>query len=221
MSQIGIADDGERPLPRGRKGLATRSAVVDAAREVFIRDGFLGARIRDICKRAGVANGTFYTYFTDKDAVFDAVIEAAEEQMLHQPHLAEHQSGAGPVAMVEAANRAYLESYRENAGIMALLYQVAAINEHHRDVLRKRGEAFFRRNAKSIKRMQAEGLADPELDPYQAARALSSMVSRVAHGTYVLGEEAPLEVLVQTLTRLWVNALRLPDDEVAKLSDVG
>jgi hypothetical protein len=61
-----------------------------------------------------------------------------------------------------------------------------------------------------IARLQGEGLADPELDPYMTSLALSSMVSRVAYTVYVLGDEIPLEKLVKTLSRLWASALRIP-----------
>ena len=44
-----------------------------------------------------------------------------------------------------------------------------------------------------------------------SARALSAMVGRMAHSVYVLGDDVEREALVQTLTRLWANALRLPD----------
>ncbi len=55
-----------------------------------------------------------------------------------------------------------------------------------------------------------KGLADPKLDAYQAARALSAMVSRLAYNTFCMDEEEmPIDTLVKTCTRLWANALRL------------
>ena len=50
---------------------------------MFERDGFLDARITDITGEAGVAAGTFYTYFTSKEDVFAAVMEEVNEEMLH------------------------------------------------------------------------------------------------------------------------------------------
>lgn len=202
---------GKTQEPSTRRGIERRESLLAAARKVFERDGYIAARITDICDAAGVASGTFYTYFADKEEAFDAVFAAAEEEMLH-PHLSEQAVGGGPRAKIEAANRGYLLSYRRNAKLMAVINQVAAVNDHYRDLMRKRSEAFARRNARSIERLQAEGLADPSLDPYQASRALSAMVSRTAFTTYVLGEQVPLEVLVRTLTDLWVNALRIPPD---------
>jgi AcrR family transcriptional regulator len=196
------------PQPASRRGRATRATLVAAARTVFERDGFLDARIVDIAAAAGVATGTFYTYFGDKEAAFAAVMDEVTEEMLH-PILAEHRIEGDPVATIEQTHRAYLESYRHNARLMALMEQVATIDDDFRELRRRRAIEFSRRNARLIARLQKQGLADPELDPYLASSALSSMVSRMAYTTYVLGEEVSLERLIATLTRLWASALCL------------
>jgi AcrR family transcriptional regulator len=193
--------------PRSARGQATRGVLIDAARAVFERDGFLDARIVDIAAEAGVATGSFYTYFKDKNGAFAAVMEQVNEEMLH-PLLSEKFDH--PVETIEGANRAYLKSYRRNARLMGLMEQVATIDDDFRQVRRRRANDFSKRNARLIARLQSEGLADPELDPYMTSLALSSMVSRVAYTVYVLGDEIPLEKLVKTLSRLWASALRIP-----------
>jgi hypothetical protein len=114
------------------------------------------------------------------------------------------------VAVIEAANRAYLEAYRRNARLMALLEQVATVDEGFRELRRRRSEAFLARNARAVRRLQRAGLADPDLDPDLASLALSTMVSRSAYAAFVLGTPpADVEQLAATLTRLWVNGLRI------------
>jgi AcrR family transcriptional regulator len=194
--------------PLTDRGLGTRRAILAGARRVFERDGLLAAKITDIAEEAGVATGSFYTYFRDKDDVFAQILEETREEMLH-PDLPEDSSDQGPTATIEAANRAYLLAYRKNARLMGLMNEAAAVDERYRKLLIKRGEAFVKRNAASIARLQEEGLADPGLDPYEASRALSNMVSRTAYLTFVLGQRTPFEKLVETLTRLWVGALRI------------
>jgi AcrR family transcriptional regulator len=198
-----------RELPRTARGVRTRAALVTAARTVFERDGYLNARLTDITAEAKCSTGSFYTYFTNKEEIFAAVLEEAQEEMLH-PHVREVAGSEDPVAVIEASNRAYLVAYKRNAKLMRLLEQVATIDDDVRDLRRRRGAAFAERNARSIRDLQARGLADPELDPLVAARALSAMVGRMANAVYVLGDHVPFEELVATLTRLWANALRLP-----------
>lgn len=53
---------------------ATRSAILEAAEEVFARDGIERARIDAIAAHAGVSVGTIYNHIGDRDAVFTAVL---------------------------------------------------------------------------------------------------------------------------------------------------
>jgi AcrR family transcriptional regulator len=197
-----------REPPRTARGARTRAALVTAARTVFERDGYLNARLTDIAAEAGSATGSFYTYFSNKQEVFAAVLAEVQDEMLH-PHVREMTDSDDPVALIEAANRAYLLAYRRNAALMRLLEQVASVDDDVRELRRRRALAFVERNARSIRDLQARGLADPDLDPELAASALSGMVGRMAYSNYVLGEAWELEDLVATLTRLWANALRM------------
>jgi AcrR family transcriptional regulator len=195
--------------PVSARGTRTRAALIEAAREVFERDGFPDARITDITARAGVAAGSFYTYFTGKEEILEAVLADVEEEMLH-PRLRVLADGENPVAVIEAANRAYLIAYRRNARLMALLEQVSLVDERFRRLRLARARAFSDRNARALVALQRQGVADPRLDPRLAARALSAMVSRIAYLRYVQGfGQESLEALVATLTQLWVGALGL------------
>jgi AcrR family transcriptional regulator len=204
-----------REPPATERGLRTRAALVAAARKVFERDGYLNARLIDITRAANCSAGTFYTYFSGKEEVFAAVLEVAQEDMLHpgMPHVA---GDDDPAAVIEASNRAYLKAYKRNSKLMGLLEQVANIDPEFRELRSSRANAFVRRNARSIAKLQAKGQADPDLDPLLASRALSAMISRIAFGHFVTGEDrddtpmATEEDLVQIATRLWVNALRIP-----------
>jgi AcrR family transcriptional regulator len=188
-----------------------RAALVGAARRVFERDGYVRARITDIADEAGVAHGSFYSHFDGKPAIFAAVMAEVEEEMLHPGPVL---TAGDPVAVIEAANRAYLEAYQRNARLMALLEQVATVDESFRELRRKRSAAFLDRNARAVRRLQQAGLADPGLDADLTSLALSTMVSRSAYAAFVLETPpADSEALAATLTRLWVNALRIPTEE--------
>jgi AcrR family transcriptional regulator len=197
--------------PRRADAERNRAALVRAARLVFEQDGYVRARITDIADEAGVAHGSFYSHFDGKPAIFAAVMAEVEEEMLHPgPAL----TAGDPVAVIEAANLAYLEAYRRNARLMALLEQVAAVDDDFRELRRRRSETFLARNARAVRRLQRAGLADPDLDPDLTSLALSTMVSRSAYAAFVLGT-APADVgpLAATLTRLWVNALRIRTEQ--------
>jgi AcrR family transcriptional regulator len=62
--------------PRGRaeKSAARREAVLAAALDEFSARGFAATRIDDVARRAGVAKGTIYLYFRDKEELFQELV---------------------------------------------------------------------------------------------------------------------------------------------------
>jgi AcrR family transcriptional regulator len=60
--------------PRQAKSAARRSAILDAALDEFSARGFEAARLDDVANRAGVAKGTIYLYFADKESLFQELI---------------------------------------------------------------------------------------------------------------------------------------------------
>lgn len=200
---------GEVRMATSKRGIATRRALMDAGRRVFERDGFLDAKIADIAAQAGVAVGSFYTHFETKEDLLAAVIEETTAMMLY-PSMGSEGARGEPIDTIEKANRAYLDAYQEHAALMRVFEEVAAISDRFRTMREERARAFHNRNARAIRRLQASGLADPELDPRAASIALSTMVSRLAYAVFALGTIAiEPDVLLQTVTRLWVNGLGL------------
>jgi AcrR family transcriptional regulator len=205
------ARDGASTAPLTARGLRTRAALVAAARAVFERDGYLGAKIADIAVGAQTSHGTFYTYFSDKEEVFAAVVRDLREEIMDTGLTA----GVGeyldrdPFEAIEATIRAYLDAYRRNARIMAIIEQVSTFNDAMREAMHERVMAFVTRAASSIRRLQERGLADRELEPFSTALALSAMVSKFAYLCFVQGEDVGGEQAVTTLTRMWAGALGL------------
>jgi len=68
------------PLPRSgarkERRAARREAILSAALDEFSLRGFEAARLDDVAKRAGVAKGTIYLYFRDKESLFQELIRA-------------------------------------------------------------------------------------------------------------------------------------------------
>src|SRR5271169_2033976 len=68
------------PQPRSgvrkERSAARREAILSAALDEFSSRGFEAARLDDVAKRAGVAKGTIYLYFRDKESLFQELIRA-------------------------------------------------------------------------------------------------------------------------------------------------
>ncbi|MFG2003554.1 TetR/AcrR family transcriptional regulator [Spirillospora sp. NPDC048911] len=60
---------------------ATTAALVAAARELFVQDGFAGTSLGAICDKAGVTRGAFYHHFNNKEEIFREVYAADQEDL--------------------------------------------------------------------------------------------------------------------------------------------
>ncbi len=63
--------------PRRRLKEARPAQLIAAAFEVFAEKGFAATRLEDVARRAGLAKGTAYLYFSNKEALFKAAIREA------------------------------------------------------------------------------------------------------------------------------------------------
>lgn len=93
---------------------ATTAALVAAARELFVAEGFAGTSLGAICDRAGVTRGAFYHHFENKEQIFREVYAAEQKELgavVRRAFLAERDPWDGLVA----GSRAMLEASLEPA----------------------------------------------------------------------------------------------------------
>jgi len=62
---------------RAARAAERRSSIIDAALDEFTARGFAATRLDDVAKRAGVAKGTIYLHFADKEALFQELLRSA------------------------------------------------------------------------------------------------------------------------------------------------
>jgi AcrR family transcriptional regulator len=207
---------GPPALPTTERGRRMRARLLAAAREVFERDGFLAARVTDISAAAGVAHGSFYTYFGSKTAVFRALVAETMDDLYAS--MATRGEGGPPdgspaevaVHRIDQANHRFVAMYRQNTALMALFEQVTTFDPEVRAQRQAARERNVGRVRHSIEQLQRDGLVAADLDAEYAAHALVAMVNGAVHYWLVLDGDFEEERLVATLTRLWAQALGLP-----------
>jgi AcrR family transcriptional regulator len=203
--------DEVRTAPRSAKGMRTRARLLDAAKQVFERDGFLEARIVDIAETADIAPGSFYHYFDSKQEIFREVAAAQEERLTAPPdELTAVRPDTSPWERIRSANRLYLQRYRDEAALMGVIEQVSRYDPEVNAARMTTMKHFVERAERAIRRLQREGLADRRIKPSVAADALGAMVARFAELWLVQGyRDYDFDDAVDQLTILWGNALGL------------
>nr|WP_249779389.1 TetR/AcrR family transcriptional regulator [Bradyrhizobium sediminis] len=74
------------PANRAERAAERRAAIVEAALDEFIARGFTATRLDDVARRAGVAKGTIYLHFKDKESMFEELIRTALVPMINRLH---------------------------------------------------------------------------------------------------------------------------------------
>lgn len=85
-----------------------RRAILDAAREAFVHDGYEAVSMRMLAERIGCSHPALYLHFKDKREIFDAIVDESFAQ-LEAALRAMKVSGNDPVRRIRKAGRAYVE----------------------------------------------------------------------------------------------------------------
>ena len=99
-----------------------REAILRAATCVFAEKGFFNSKVADIAKEAGVADGTVYLYFKNKDDVLHSVFDRAMDKFI-----AEGRRELASIAKPEDKLRRIAELHLERLGAdrgLAIVFQV-------------------------------------------------------------------------------------------------
>lgn len=115
-----VAQASEGKAPRTERGRKTLRAILDAAAAEFGEKGFHEGSISAITRRAGVALGSFYTYFDSKDAVFRALVQDMSGQVRDYvtPRL---QDAADALDVERTGLQAFLEFVRAHKEVYRII----------------------------------------------------------------------------------------------------
>lgn len=131
----------KRPKQTRFSSAERRESILEAARSVFVRQGYSGARTKEIAIEAGINEALIYRHFQSKEELFDsAVIEPLERWMANYQHLGEGIPRAASIAeRLDLLQRTAVEFMREVESVLPLLGIALFGSEGHgSDFYRKR-----------------------------------------------------------------------------------
>lgn len=189
-AQIGLDRE-----PRTARGRRTQRAVLDAATAEFGEKGFHESSIVSITARAGVALGTFYTYFESKEALFRALVSDM----------------SGRVRDVVAPAVAQTSSVLDGESVAFATF--LAFAREHKEIYRIIDEAEF--VAPEAWRLHYEGAAARIVQRLRAGQARGEVTGPIdeAHGWAIMGMNVFLGL------RYGVQQTERPLDEIAEIAN--
>ncbi len=99
---------------------AKRTAMMQAAVQVFAEKGYHAATVRDVVNQAGVAIGTFYFYFPDKETLFVYLYEETADFLMQTLQQAVNQQ-TDPAQQIASGVQAYVSLAVYEPSIVQLL----------------------------------------------------------------------------------------------------
>jgi AcrR family transcriptional regulator len=108
------------------KGQSTREHLLDAARELFARDGYDATSIEAVLRRSSVSRGSLYHHFPDKKALFEAVLVRVQAEVIEFTIKAGKGSADG-IEALKAGCVAWIKLAREPGVSRILLFDAPSV----------------------------------------------------------------------------------------------
>lgn len=87
----------------------TRSEIVKAAQDIFVRDGFEGFSMRNLARAVGYSPAAIYLQFTNKEELFDVLVEEAFVHLHEALSVLVKERGKDPVQQLKRGLRLYVK----------------------------------------------------------------------------------------------------------------
>jgi len=180
----------EDALPNESKGARTKRRLLEAAEKVLGEYGYHDASIVKITEAAGVAQGTFYLYFSNKKEIFEAVVADLNRQVRH----AMTEGAKGATTRLEAERLGFAGFFRFTAEHPALYRVIRQAEFVSPSALRSHYEKV------------AEGYVVPLRDAMETGEVTAGNAMILAWSLMAVGEAIGMRWIV------WDESKAVPDE---------
>src|SRR5690554_345670 len=190
--------------PKTARGARTRAKILAAAEDAFGSMGYHQAGVSDITRMAGVAQGTFYTYFASKE---DTLRELVRDMGLKlRAHLASEVKNANNRIEAEGLGlKAFLQYVAANPSPYRVLQEAQFVDE---SIYREYYEAFGRGYLRMLANATNKGEIRPGNDEVRIW-ALMGLSNFLGLRFALWEQDVPLDEIVETITDLLNHGLAL------------
>ncbi len=200
--------------------LNTLQKIMIEGKKEFLKKGFNDASLRSIVKRAGVTTGAFYGYFSDKEALFEALVRPAAEGLKAIFLEAQHSFDQMPAKtkkniVYEYTNDearemvGYIYEYFDEFKLLVSGAEGTAFSEFIHDIVEIEVEYTFRFVESVENDVFDAGRATPELIHIIASAFFTAVFEVVKHDMAREDADKYVKSLKQFFTAGWKSILNL------------
>jgi len=185
-----------------------REAILDAAVVEVARRGYYQTTVAMIARRAGVADGTIYLYFANKDEILSSLFERAMSRFIRQGEVA-LADAADAVEKVRILVGLHLRLVGENRDL-AIITQVELRHSIHfmGEFSRNQVADYLAVLVGIVQQGQQEGVFRTDLDPVFAAKAMFGVLDEMATDWVLAERNTRLEGRTPDVTTFLLRGLR-------------
>jgi AcrR family transcriptional regulator len=199
----GVRGDGQPPRARGVPGGRPpgQTLLLTAAEELFGERSYHRTTVADICARAGMATGSFYSYFGSKAEIFAAVVRTINTDLRRAMKTALESTDGGQRARERASFRAYFDMLSQRPWIDRIVRESEFIDP---GLFREYYEHLTRGYARGVRAAQMAREVDARYDPEVIAFAYTGVGNFVGMrwAEWTAGGRVPEDVLDDVLELL-------------------
>lgn len=158
--------------------LATRDSILDAAEQLFVKQGVSGTTLQHIATAAGVTRGAIYWHFLDKGAMFNAMMERVKTPLEAAAQLVDSDSAVAPLEALRRHILVVLQVTVEDPQARRV-FEIATLKMEFTDELnevrerrKQNQEMWMARTEQRIRAAVANGQARADVDPFAVALGL-------------------------------------------------
>ncbi|MBW1878843.1 MAG: TetR/AcrR family transcriptional regulator [Deltaproteobacteria bacterium] len=193
-----------------------RSLIIEAAVEVFAERGFHQARVSDVARRAGVADGTIYLYFRNKEDLLLSIFEEKMDILLAS--LGEILEGVhDPIERIRRFTHFHFDQVRVNRlAAEVLQVELRLSNKFMKEYRPEKLWSYLGVFGQIVRDGQAQGLFRPNIDPFIAMWSFFGAMDELAM-QWVLskkGDRFSLDAAAVQVAETFIRGMLVDDPAV-------
>lgn len=180
-----------------------RDRILEAARSVFFKKGYLGATVRDIAHEAALSPGLIYHYYDNKDDIYGAICEEAFKVLITLMQNADAKTGTITQQLV-GLSKAYMGFYQhyteyfEIISFKELGFKKVGLSPKNLKTL----DQLSRQAMEPLHTVVAEGLANGVISPVSKPWEMTMALWAAIEGVIFIHKRGYLETLDLELDRI-------------------
>lgn len=199
------ASEVARSVRADKKRNETHTQLLKAAGRVFARLGFADTTVDHIASEAKVSRPAFYLYFASKQEVFAQVVAQVRDEFVAVHDVPDDVDVSDPVGLARAASRAMLVASAEHHALLRVIEHQAIYDAKIAEMWAEIQLRPMRRASRYVRRMMAEGTADPAASPEVIGEAIIGIFFQF--GPHAPSDPKAFDELVEQLSSIFLRLL--------------